>query len=233
VNKYQKYLPTKSNILVLAPHPDDEVIGCGGTLLLHKNLGSIINCVYLNRSEQSRFLTGIPLEERVKIREAEAAKVAQELGVSNTHFLCDLNFKIKDDLLKNSLAVFINKKYRPDIIFIPWYGDDHPEHVLINQYLSEIKLDMDLLKSTLVIGYEVWTPIFRPNIFSNITDVLQIKLSLLKMYHSVGGDSYYSEAIKGMNRFRSLYVYGGVGYSEAFMEMSLRDYIVAIKKSFH
>ena len=62
------------NIMVIAPHPDDESIGCGGTICLHTAKGDHVSVVFLTSGELG--LKHLPPEEAWKIREQEAAKAA-------------------------------------------------------------------------------------------------------------------------------------------------------------
>src|SRR5437879_6354637 len=74
-----------NRVLVLAPHPDDESIGCGGALCLHQQRGDAISVVFLTSGE--RGLPGMAEESVRSLREAEAASAAEVLGVVGLDFL--------------------------------------------------------------------------------------------------------------------------------------------------
>src|SRR5688500_10110082 len=73
------------NVLVLAPHPDDEAIGCGGTIARHTARGDRVSVVFLTSGELG--LKHLPREEAWGIREGEAGRAAAVLGISSVEFL--------------------------------------------------------------------------------------------------------------------------------------------------
>src|SRR5258706_2559089 len=72
------------NVLVIAPHPDDEVIGCGGALCRHADRGDRVSVVFLTSGELG--LKRLPREEAWAIREREATAAAAELGIAALDF---------------------------------------------------------------------------------------------------------------------------------------------------
>jgi LmbE family N-acetylglucosaminyl deacetylase len=72
------------NILVIAPHPDDETIGCGGTLCLHAYNGDRVTAVFLTSGELG--LKKLRREQAWKIREHEARRAAKILGLADLFF---------------------------------------------------------------------------------------------------------------------------------------------------
>src|SRR5713101_5924579 len=73
------------NVLVIAPHPDDESIGCGGTICLHADRGDRVAGVFLTSGEQG--LQSLPKEKAQHIREREAEKAAGILGIVSLSFM--------------------------------------------------------------------------------------------------------------------------------------------------
>ena len=74
-----------SNVLVIAPHPDDESIGCGGSICLHRRRGDAVRVVFLTSCE--RGIDGIPPETARSVRKVEAAQALGVLGVERMDFL--------------------------------------------------------------------------------------------------------------------------------------------------
>src|SRR5438552_7167944 len=73
------------NVLVVAPHPDDESIGCGGTICLHATRGDRVAAVFLTSGELG--LKELAPEEAWRIRESEAQRAAEILGIAALTFL--------------------------------------------------------------------------------------------------------------------------------------------------
>ena len=73
------------NVVVIAPHPDDEAIGCGGSICLHHSRGDRVTAVFLTSGELG--LKHLPADEACRIREAEARAAATILGIAAIDFL--------------------------------------------------------------------------------------------------------------------------------------------------
>jgi N-acetylglucosamine malate deacetylase 1 len=111
-----------SPILVLSPHPDDESIGCGGTLAELAALGNEIDVVYLT--------SGAPRGDRQSAahREAEARAACAVLGLRHLYFLRGQDGELLSQLsLSKPIEELIAANdYR--VIFCPWPGDGHADH---------------------------------------------------------------------------------------------------------
>lgn len=111
----------KLDILVLAAHPDDSELGCGGTIAKHVALGHKVGIVDLTRGE-------LGTRGTLEIREREAADSARILGIAareNLHFK-DVFFKHDD--FHQLEVVRILRKYRPDVVLANAVYDRHPDH---------------------------------------------------------------------------------------------------------
>ncbi len=111
----------KLNILVLAVHPDDAELGCGGTIASHIAMGHKVGIVDLTKGE-------LGTRGTAAIREAEAAAASKILGISVRE-----NLGFKDGFFQNNeqhqLAVVkVIRKYQPDIIITNAPEDRHPDH---------------------------------------------------------------------------------------------------------
>ena len=86
------------NILVIAPHPDDETIGCAGTLCRHVAAGDRVAVVFLTSGELG--LKHLPARKAWKIREAEARAAARLLGIARLDFFRLPDWTVGDHLRK-------------------------------------------------------------------------------------------------------------------------------------
>src|SRR5258708_34888718 len=86
------------NILVIAPHPDDETLGCGGTLCLHARGGGRVTAVFLTSGELG--LKQLPRREAHLVRERETVRAASILGLAQLHFLRCADWGLNDEIDK-------------------------------------------------------------------------------------------------------------------------------------
>lgn len=129
VTNESTYLPFESSPLpngswlVLAPHPDDETFGMGGTLLLAKSQGITVDIIFVTDGGKG----GESQENLVKTRELEAQNVADKLGVRTVYFWCEVDRELTaSQHLINKLSAFI-EQWQPAAVFF----QVHQNHTLI------------------------------------------------------------------------------------------------------
>ena len=91
-------------MIVIAPHPDDEVIGCGGTIRRHVRGGDPVSVIYLTRGENSRGYPWLSPAEKQAKRVVEARASCAVLGVSDSVFLDGADGKLSDAVVLAELA---------------------------------------------------------------------------------------------------------------------------------
>ena len=201
------------NILVLAPHPDDETIGCGGSLCLHADKGDRIAVAFLTSGELG--LKNLPKEQAWKIREDEARAAAKVLGVHDVTFLRCRDWELHDDV---SLAVErlgpLVERERPELIYLPHPLEWHPDHKTTASIAPQLKTDAELR------AYEVWTPIPEHDNVIDITSVWERKVSALRCHASQLAIWPYERGMHGLAQFRGAMA-GRCEFAEVFKK--LRD----------
>ena len=116
-------------VLVIAPHPDDEVLACGGSILLHNDAGRVVHVLYLTSGER-----GSPYHTAGELRgarEAEATAAARALGipVSRLHFARFPDGGIlPTDLDQVAAVVRLLRDVRPDLVYLPHAEDASFDH---------------------------------------------------------------------------------------------------------
>jgi glucosamine-6-phosphate deaminase len=119
--------PAGRTILVVSPHPDDAAISVGGTMALLAGTNRVVTAV-MTTGHRS-FIPGTQRQERITIREREAAQEARVLG-SEPRFLrlpfYDADSEVTDRDLEILAALLA--EIRPDWLFIPHRKDNHPAH---------------------------------------------------------------------------------------------------------
>jgi N-acetylglucosamine malate deacetylase 1 len=190
------------NILVIAPHPDDETIGCGGALCLHAAKGDRVAVVFLTSGELG--LKHLAREKAWQVREAEAKAASRLLGVARLDFLRLPDWAVGDHLKKGArLLLPILKAERPGLVYLPHPRDWHPDHratlPLLSTALRRIRLPGVELRA-----YEVWTPLSEFDQLEDITRVMPRKLRALRAYRSQLREFDYERAVRGLNQFRGV-----------------------------
>lgn len=176
--------------LVVAPHPDDEVLGCGGTIARLTEAGSEVHVVIVTRGTSPPFGAAMVEQGRQEAREAH-----QLLKVAATHFL-DFPAAALDRVphaeLNSALAQIVDQ-HAPDTLLVPFVGDIHLDHQLVFQSVM-IAVRPRARRVPAVYAYETlsetnWsapylTPSFLPNVYVDISDVLERKLQAMACFTS-------------------------------------------------
>lgn len=220
------------NIIVISAHPDDEVLGAGGTLLKHKKNGdNIYWLITTNISEQQGFS-----KERVESRQAEIKKVAEELGVKKTFLL---NYPTMT-LSSSSIIEMVPKiskaflEVEPEIIYCLNRSDAHSDHrITFDAVMACTKsFRYPFIKQVLMyecISETEFAPnlpekVFIPNYFVDISEYMNEKLEIMKIYDSEIGKHPFPRSIKNIEAlaiFRGASV--GVKYAESFQLIKYID----------
>lgn len=201
-----------NKVLVLAPHPDDDVFGCGGTCKKISDTGGNITVAYFCDGAG-----GVPESQNqdrnlIDVRKKEAKSSAEILGIGKSIFFGYPDGKLAAGSAAILALTSLIKEVKPDIIFVPSFLDNHPDHRVTNEILinvlSQEKFDGE------VWAYEVWTPIF-PNRIVNITSNIEAKKQAMAAHQSQLKTRGYDKAILGLNQYRAE-INNFKGYGEAF-----------------
>jgi LmbE family N-acetylglucosaminyl deacetylase len=188
------------NVLVIAPHPDDETIGCGGALCGHVDKGDRVIVVFLTSGELG--LKDLPPKRAWKVREGEAKAAGRLLGVARLEFLRLPDWMVGEHLKRGSrLLMPLLQAEHPEVVYLPHPRDWHPDHEaalpLLRGALHNVRLASVELR-----GYEVWTPLCEFDRVEDITHVMPRKLRALRAHRSQLGEFDYLRAVRGLNQFR-------------------------------
>lgn len=213
----------KSRVLVLAPHMDDEVIGPGGTLILHGKAGSSVGVIFTTDSSGPKTQHG---EQPITVtRKAEAKEVATTFGFEVLEFLDlpDGSLTLHEKELGDRLTKHLIS-WKPDLIFVPFPGDHHRDHQATSAGLVRA-LELTGWKGE-VWCYEIWSTLW-PNVDVDISSVVDEKKQAIGLHASQVKEMGYIEAAMGLNRYRGLKV--RVPFAEAFFVGSQSDYLNAAR----
>jgi N-acetylglucosamine malate deacetylase 1 len=222
--------PGGERALVLAPHMDDETIGCGGAIAHHVKAGGIVHVAFLTDgrygNSRLRKLNGAARqaeEQRtVTLRKEEARRALDKLGVHSVTF-----FDVEDGHLQDDPAVIARlrellQQQQPELVYVPCFLEMHPDHYAASNILVEATRGTTLRFQCL--AYEVWTPLF-PNCLVRIDEVIELKKSALAEYRSQLADADYLHTALALHAYRSAGFADHYGrYAEAYSSMPLEDY---------
>lgn len=222
--------PGPGKIVVLAPHMDDETLGCGGTIARHAQAGAEVTVIFLtdgrygqgSDAQWSRPEREQRQRELIERRKHEAHLAGQILGVRSLAFL-----DVEDTQLRHDRGVAgrlrqILQQQQPVLVYLPFFLERHVDHRAANHVLlaavSGTALEFQCR------GYEISTPLF-PNCLVRIDTTLELKRQALSCYRSQLADFDYVHAAIGLNAHRSMSLGGHAGrFAEAFHALSLAEY---------
>lgn len=187
-------------VLVIAPHPDDDVLGCAG-LILTALATTSVRVLYLTSGELGA--TGIEPAIVLEWRERDARAAADVLGVSSIAFLeqPDGSLAVTPELI--GLIADDIAFHRPRTILVPHCDEEHPDHRAAYHLLRMMREDdMPQLRGVDVLTYEVWTPMPRFAYALDISDHIWTKIEAIRKHESQVSRVKFDEAILALNRFR-------------------------------
>jgi LmbE family N-acetylglucosaminyl deacetylase len=218
-------LELQKRVLVIAPHPDDEVLGCGGIIKRLTDSGIRVTVLVASRGKEKLYS-----EERILNVRKQALEAHRILGVSNTVFFdypapeLDL---VSISELSSSISKIITRE-KPDTVFLPHHGDIHHDHRAIFNAGLVASRPVNDCSVKYVFCYETlseseWAPpfgaeVFIPQMFVNITKEFSHKIDAMRCYTSQirnFPNPRSEKSIEALANFRGSTV--GIDYAEAFM----------------
>lgn len=194
----QLVLPTSGRVLVFAPHPDDETIGCGGVISLLCQYGCDVRVVVLTDGG-----AGDPLhhvDNVVEVRRRECAAALKCLGVSNYIFLDNPDGDLRVAAIETAIEDEINA-FRPQLIFSPSILDYHRDHVVASLAIGEVWRRSNI--DARLFYYEISAPQPATHIV-DISSVMERKRLALSAYRLPMKYASYDSSINGLNHYRGL-----------------------------
>jgi LmbE family N-acetylglucosaminyl deacetylase len=201
--------PRGKRLTVIAPHPDDEMLGAGGTLIRARKGGASIRCIYVTSSRPAAQV------------EAETALVAQRIGYRTEFLRYPLDaIPLSDESIARFAAALSAE--RMDCLFLPILFDDHDDHRRTNQLLWQAWSRGLVPDDIEVWCYQVYSPVIA-NVAVDITDLAEEKAAAVRMWRSQMQKRKFDHYILGLNAF-NIRLLPKAWYVEAFFVVPMRDY---------
>lgn len=220
-----------NRVLIIAPHPDDETLGCGGTILKHKSKKDKIYWVCVTSMKYGKSWSKID----IKRRDNEINKVIKEYQFDGFY---SLNLPPKElDQIKlteiiGPLSKIINT-IKPNILYAPFFADAHSDHQIIGNIYNALGKWFRYPYLKKIICYETISETdfnitsniaFKPNKFIDISKFMKKKINIMKIYRSELGKHPFprsEQTIKSLGTIRGSQ--SGFKFAEAFMLILDRD----------
>jgi LmbE family N-acetylglucosaminyl deacetylase len=206
-------------ILVLSPHPDDEAIGCGGTILKHAADGVAVHVTFLTSGE-----AGGPRAGLGPVREAEAAEAGEILGVKEIEFWREPDGRLD---ARPELVERLTRRIRDlgaTTIYVTHDREMHTDHQMaaVLAYRTLLALSSQgPAPPPMVLMYEVWTPLQEMSHIVDISDHIDKKLEAVRAHKTQCDLIPFDAAIRGLNRYRGeLHSWPGGPYAEIFRSLN-------------
>jgi N-acetylglucosamine malate deacetylase 1 len=222
--------PAVRRALVLAPHMDDEVLGCGGTIAACAARGAAVGIVYLTDGSKG-YANARPAgaapdaaeRQLCEIRKDESRRAAKLLGASELRFLDlpDGALAATADAVDRVAAVLA--ELRPEIVYLPFLTDPHPDHWATSEIFAAAAHRARLRAGTPCWGYEIWAPV-PANTLVDVSETMERKRAAMREFASQNRDVDYPRALEGLAAYRSLIAGAAQGYAEAFFTADLELY---------
>jgi N-acetylglucosamine malate deacetylase 1 len=210
-----------SRVLVISPHPDDESIGCGGTLRRHVVQGDVVQAIFLTSGEKGGH--GRSIEETGQIREREAAEAVGILGITRFEFWRqpDGAFRATHQMVDRLRATI--EEWEPQILYVTHDGEMLPDHRAAARLVRRLlTASQSSAVKPIVRMYEVWTPLQQMDEIVDISPYIEVKRAAILAHKSQCDVVRFHEAALGLNRYRGeLHSWPGGDYAEVFMRVTI------------
>jgi LmbE family N-acetylglucosaminyl deacetylase len=215
-------------VLVFAPHPDDDLIGCGGSIAKHIKQGNQATIVYMTSGDAGSLKYS--KAKLRKIRENEAKTAAKALGVKDLIFLRNPDGYLEYDEKNLTKIISLIRGKRPNFVYAPHRNEANKDHAKTNEIVLESigrasgpwfqECKGKPWSVDTVLCYEVWTPLQEVSYVEDITKFIELKIKALEQHKSQIQDIQYDRAVRGLNRYRGIMTNKGK-YCECFQVVKL------------
>jgi len=208
--------PPKANVLILAPHPDDEIFGCGGAIMRHLAQGDSVSVIIATDGHAAiHHIDEIAKQNYIATRYQESRNAAHVLGYHEIQFWDFSDRELSHNKSTVQLAVQAIQNLQATLIYAPSIFEIHPDHFS----LANIAVDAVIATQTTLMMYEIGVPL-RPNFLLDITDLKARKRQAMECFSSQIQLNDYIEIIESLNIYRTYTLPSNVKVAEGFYQIS-------------
>ena len=223
-------LPPAQKVWVLAPHPDDEVFGCGGAAITYAAQNTQVHVTVV--SSGTGYAQGDQAAALQATREAETNAALQSMGLGPAHFmqLPDRGLNQCADLPRQLLLEL--KQHQFEVVFAPSLDEVHPDHLAVTRALLSALAQLKAEGGALpwLVQYEVGAPL-KPNLLLDLTAVWARKQQAMQCFASQQETQDYAKHIEALNTFRTYSLPASVSHAEAFRVLAPDEVLQAASEN--
>lgn len=213
---------SQNKVLIIAVHPDDETLGCGGTLLKHKTKGDEIHWLICTTIDKNH--------NYYEIREKEIEEVSNLYNFDSVNNLRLKTMQV-DEYTMSELVGRISKvinEVQPNIIYLPFKGDVHSDHRKIFEasysctklfrypFIKKIYM-METLSET-EFAPSTKEDSFIPNVFVDISEFIEKKIEIMKVFETEIAEHPFPRSERNLRALATLRgATCGCEYAESFV----------------
>ena len=212
-----------NKVLVISPHPDDETLGCGGTLIRHKKEGDEIHWLIMTSVNSS--------DKKIhNVKEKEIGEVSKAYSFDSTSRTKFLTSQL-DTVPRKEIIQVISKVFeeiQPNYLYLPFKNDIHSDHSIVFDAAASCTKSFRYPYVKKVMIYETISETefsirpdreqFKPNLWIDISDYIDEKIEIMSLYESEIGKEPFPRSeqnIRSLAKFRGSTV--GALSAEAFI----------------
>jgi LmbE family N-acetylglucosaminyl deacetylase len=205
--------PPRGRVAVVAPHPDDESIGCGGVIALHRAQGDEVHVIVVTDGAAGDPDRRFAEDGYVARRQSECRSAARTLGAQEPVFLGFADRQLRSGAALRSALAGTLAGIAPDVVYHPAADEMHADHHVVGVELLRAARGMKALRT---FAYEIWAPVVPTHVI-DISAVWDVKKKAVSCYASQLAYSDYARAVAGLNAYRAIFL-PQASYVEAFAE---------------
>lgn len=211
------------HVLVLAPHPDDELIGCGGTLARLRAAGARITVVHATDGSEAASLWHATGPERATVRLEEAERVAEAMGFEPLVLWREDNasFREREERVRELRERI--QTLRPALILVPFVTDVHPDHRTLSRMLARAIRAAAVPEDGRVLSYQVWSKV-PANLYCDVTGEMERLERTLLLYETAMKVDDYVHFCQDRNFHDAIELMGRPGFVESYFSVPARAY---------
>ena len=212
-----------NKVLVISPHPDDETLGCGGTLIRHKKEGDEIHWLIMTNVNSSE-------KKFHSVKEKEIGEVSKAFNFNSTSRTKFTTSQL-DSVPRKEIIQVISKVFeeiQPNFLYLPFKNDIHSDHSIVfdaaasctksfrNPYVKRVMIYETISETEFAIRPDKEQ--FKPNLWIDISDYIDKKVEIMSLYESEIGKEPFPRSeqnIRSLAKFRGSTA--GVLSAEAFI----------------
>lgn len=218
-------------VLVIAAHPDDEILGVGGTIVKHTRNGDEVHLLIVTDGSSAQYKND-DVEEILDKKKRESCNAVEILGIKSVTYggLPDMRLDVVPHIEVNAVIEKAIKEIQPEIVYTHFWGDVNLDHTRVYQStLVATRPTSEQCVKEVYCYYvpsstnwspEIITTAFLPNVYVDITEFEEIKLQALACYKTELRDFPHPRSLKYVHKQDEICgLQIGVAFAEPFIQL--------------